>query len=74
MNLEEILKRLRNNEITTLHLFYNYIGAARAKDIAEALKVNTSLTYLNLCFNHIGAAGAQSIAKSLNPNNGLELS
>ena len=42
---------------------------AKAKAIAEALKVNTTLTYLNLRFNYIGDECAKAIADALKDPN-----
>ena len=56
---------------TTINLWANYIGAAGAKYVAEALKVNTSLTEINLFNNNIGAEGAKYVAEALKVNTSL---
>ena len=56
---------------TTINLWANYIGAAGAKYVAEALKVNTSLTEINLVHNNIGDEGAKYVAEALKVNTSL---
>jgi hypothetical protein len=52
-------------------LYNNSIGAAGAKDLSEALKVNSTLATLNLSFNSIGAAGAKDLSAALKANSTL---
>ena len=54
--------------ITTLNLTRNSMGAAGAKEIANALKINTTLAELNFTRNQIGDAGAKDIADALKVN------
>ena len=58
---------------TTINLGHNRIGAAGAKYVAEALKVNTSLTVIILCENNIGDEGKQALREVWNHNDGLLL-
>jgi len=44
------------------------LGNKGAKEIAEALKVNTSLSTLVLRGNHIGFKGVMAIAEALKTN------
>ena len=50
----DLLRRLHNNDhfLTTLSLFKNSIGAEGGKELAAALKNNSSLTTLNLGDNN----------------------
>ncbi|KAL1504242.1 hypothetical protein AB1Y20_010651 [Prymnesium parvum] len=49
----------------------NRIGAKGAKEVAAALKTNTTLTSLNLSGNDIGAEGAKEVAAALKTNTTL---
>jgi len=51
--------------------FSRGMGAAGAKAIAEALKVNSSLTELDLHINSIGDEGGKAIAEALKGNSSL---
>ncbi len=69
--LEEGIKGLRDNSLTSLDLSLNLIGAEGTKSIAAVLEKNTSLTSLDLRGNSIGAEGAKSIAAVLENNTSL---
>ena len=49
----------------------NSIGVEGAKELAEALKTNTTLTEINLGDNSIGGEGAKAIAEALKTNTTL---
>ncbi|MBY0530130.1 MAG: hypothetical protein K2P51_08095 [Rhabdochlamydiaceae bacterium] len=46
----------------------NYIGNTGAKDIATALRANTTLTMLDLSKNNIGDAGWKALVEALQAN------
>ena len=50
----------------------NKIGYDGAKEIADALKHNTSLQSLDLSYNEIGDDGAKEIADALKKNASLQ--
>jgi len=68
MRLEEALRAIRENKTAKLALRGNRIGEAGVKEVAEALKANTTLTMLNLRDNSIGDAGAKEVAEALKAN------
>ncbi|WP_417905067.1 hypothetical protein [Candidatus Tisiphia endosymbiont of Micropterix aruncella] len=68
MNLEEIIRQITTNSITTLDLSNNQIGDTEVKELAEALKDNKSITTLDLSNNHIGDTGAKYLLESLKIN------
>ena len=71
--MNNAIARLKSNNptLTTLDLFSNYIWAAGAIAIADALRENTTLTTLDLVYNNIGDAGASAIADALRTNRAL---
>ncbi len=54
-----------------IYLGSNKIGDEGAKDLAEALKVNTSLEMIDLGSNKIGDEGAKDLAEALKVNTSL---
>ncbi|XP_067050414.1 protein NLRC3-like [Acropora muricata] len=60
-----------NTSLTSLDLYYNFIGDEGAHSLSEALRVNTSLTSLDLCLNSIHAEGAHSLSEALRVNTSL---
>ncbi len=68
---QEILRQVRNNEITELDLISRGIENERASALAEALKASSSLTSLTLLDNYIGVEGAKSLAEALKENSSL---
>ena len=58
--------------LTSLNLERNNIDDAGARELADALKVNSSLTSLNLGRNEIGDAGARELADALKVNSSLK--
>lgn len=60
-SFEEVLKQLRNNEITSFELLSNNIGAAGAQALAKALETNTTLTFMDISANSISDTIANSI-------------
>jgi len=63
--LNEILNQIRNNSIASISLYGNNIGDSGAKDLSEALKLNTPLISINLGYNTIGASGAKDLSEAL---------
>jgi len=57
--------------VTNIDLDSNEIGAEGAKEIAEALKKNSSVTTIDLWGNKIGADGAKAIAEALAENSSV---
>ena len=64
----KIVGAVRSNAVVSLDLSRTRLNTQRAKELAEALKENTTLQMLNLKWNGIGAAGAQWIAEALKEN------
>ena len=60
------------DSLTSLNLERNNIDDAGARELADALKVNSSLTSLNLGCNEIGDAGARELAGALKVNSSLK--
>jgi len=69
--LDDAIRQLRDNSITSLSLYNNNIRDAGARDLAEVLKLNASLTSLDLVYNQIGDDGARDIAEALKLNASL---
>ncbi len=69
--LEEDIKGLRDNSLTSLYLGGNQIGAEGAKALAAVLEGNSSLTSLDLYGNEIGDEGAKALAVALEGNTSL---
>jgi len=63
-NLGVIESFLKKENVHTLHLSYNQIGGAGAKELAEKLQ-GTQVHTLNLSGNHIGDVGAKDLAEKL---------
>lgn len=56
-----------------LNLGENNLGGAGAKQIAEALKVNTTLIEVDLSLNYIDDEGGKAIAEALDVNKTLKV-
>ena len=62
-----------NRTVEYLNLGENNLGTPGAKQIAEALKVNTTLTEVDLSLNYIDDEGGKAIAESLAVNTTLKV-
>jgi len=66
--LDDAIRDLRNNAITSLNLCGQKIGDEGAGRIADSLQVNNSLISLDLRNSNIGDEGAAAVAGSLEHN------
>jgi Leucine Rich repeat len=62
----------RTTRVQTLCLQHNHIGVEGARDIAEALRKNSTLKVLLLDYNNVGNDGAKAMAKALRSNSTLQ--
>src|SRR3990167_5808111 len=63
-----IIQRLRLNTKASLDLSMKVLSDTDLKELAEALKVNSTITTIDLRSNKIDAAGAQALAEALKVN------
>ena len=72
---KETSRRIMMNDptLTKLKVTYSSIGAAGARALAEALKVNKTLTELHVSGNSISDAGASALAEALKVNKTLAM-
>ena len=71
MRLDDALKTIKGNTLTSIDLSGNDIRAAGAESLASALTFNHTLTSIDLSENSIGAAGAEALASALKSNHTL---
>jgi Ran GTPase-activating protein (RanGAP) involved in mRNA processing and transport len=69
----DLLERIRSSDpkLTVVNLYHNNVGDEGARDIADALKHNTTLEWLYLSDNNIGDEGACAFADALKHNTTL---
>jgi Ran GTPase-activating protein (RanGAP) involved in mRNA processing and transport len=66
-----LLTGVRYNQLSILDLSNYYLSNQEIKELAEAIKTNSSITTINLCNNNITDDGAKLIAEALSSNRSI---